>query len=274
MLYQRILTAIPLAIGIIWIILFQPTSVFFWLTFVIAAIAGYEWAKLGGLSRLPGIAYLLVVCAIPWLMTEYAKDFIQIYVSAAVLWWLVVTIVMFSYQPKAPTSKLSPFKLFAGMLVIPAAVLAMNAIHAGINQGPEWLLYGLMLVWVADIGAYFAGRALGKNKLAPLISPGKTREGVYGAMFAVGLYSVVAGFYFGLDVTSILLLLLLAMVLTVISVVGDLFESILKRERGVKDSGRILPGHGGILDRIDSVLAAMPVFMLGREYLLPSLSVL
>jgi phosphatidate cytidylyltransferase len=93
-------------------------------------------------------------------------------------------------------------------------------------------------------------------------------------MLAVGLYSAAAGFYFGLDATSTLLLLLLAMVLTVISVVGDLFESILKRERGVKDSGRILPGHGGILDRIDSVLAAMPVFMLGREYLLPSLSVL
>ena len=274
MLYQRILTAIPLAIGIIWIILFQPTSIFFWLSFVIAAIAGYEWAKLSGLSRLAGIVYLLVVCAIPWLMTEYAKDFIHIYVSAAVLWWLVITVVMFSYKPKAPDSKLSPCKLFAGILVIPAAVLAMNAIHAGINQGPEWLLYGLMLVWVADIGAYFAGRKFGRKKLAPVISPGKTREGVYGAMLAVGLYSAAAGFYFGLDATSTLLLLLLAMVLTVISVVGDLFESILKRERGVKDSGRILPGHGGILDRIDSVLAAMPVFMLGREYLLPSLSVL
>ena len=143
----------------------------------------------------------------------------------------------------------------------------MNSIHAQQN-GPAWLLYGLMLIWAADIGAYFSGKRFGRNKLAPLISPGKTREGLLGAIVAACLFSLVAAFYFGLDVIAALSLLLLAVVLTLVSVAGDLYESVLKREYGVKDSGRILPGHGGILDRIDSVLAAMPVFMVGWTLLL------
>jgi phosphatidate cytidylyltransferase len=121
---------------------------------------------------------------------------------------------------------------------------------------------------VADIGAYFSGKHFGKNKLAPAISPGKTREGLYGAIVAVCCYSAAAAYYFELDMTAALWLLSLAIVLTLVSVAGDLYESVLKREFGVKDSGVILPGHGGILDRIDSVLAAMPVFMVGRELLL------
>ena len=157
--------------------------------------------------------------------------------------------------------------MLAGVLVIPAAVLAMNAIHVRDN-GPEWLLYGLMLVWVADIGAYFSGRRFGRHKLAPAISPGKTVEGLYGAVAAVSVYTLLAAFYFGLDTRGTIYLLVMAVVLTLVSVAGDLFESVLKRERGVKDSGVLLPGHGGALDRIDSVLAAMPVFMLGHGLLM------
>ena len=125
-----------------------------------------------------------------------------------------------------------------------------------------------MLVWVADTGAYFSGRRFGRNKLAPAISPGKTREGVLGAMVLVTVYSIIAAYYFGLDFSGTVYLLLLAVILTLVSVAGDLYESVLKREHGVKDSGRILPGHGGALDRIDSVLAAMPVFVAGHALLL------
>ena len=108
------------------------------------------------------------------------------------------------------------------------------------------------------------------NKLAPNISPGKTREGLWGALLATSLYSLVAAWYFGLDYLQVGFLLLLSLVLTVISVTGDLFISFLKRECGLKDSGNILPGHGGILDRIDSVLAAMPVFLIGfNQFVLP-----
>lgn len=267
MLLQRILTAIPLAVGIIWIILFQPGQVFFWLTMVITALAAYEWAKLAGLGISGQFVYLLFLCAISWLVINYASEYMIFYIYAAVAWWLGICLYLFSKHPKAPATAISPPKLLAGVLVIPAAMLAMNAIHSQVN-GPEWLLYGLMLVWVADIGAYFSGKRFGRTKLAPAISPGKTREGLYGAIAAVGVYSLLAAFYFGLDITTSAYLLVLALVLTLVSVAGDLYESVLKRERGVKDSGAILPGHGGVLDRIDSVLAAMPVFMVGHDLLL------
>jgi len=267
MLLQRVLTAIPLAVGIIWIILFQPGYVFFWLTMLITALAAYEWAKLAGLNTAGQIAYLLMMCAIPWLIVNHASQLALYYVYAGVAWWLLVALYLFKKHPKPVSQEVSLQKLLSGILVIPAAVLAMNTVH-GQQQGPEWLLYGLMLVWVADIGAYFSGKRFGKNKLAPAISPGKTREGLYGAVAAVCLYTVVAAYYFDLDLTNTAYLLLLAVVLTLVSVAGDLYESVLKREHGVKDSGAILPGHGGILDRIDSVLAAMPVFVAGRELLL------
>ncbi len=268
MLLQRILTAVPLAIGLIWIILFQPSQVFFWLTMVIAAIAAYEWAKLAGLGTVGQLAYLLLVCAIPYLIMQHASDFLSAYVYAGVAWWFGVCVYLFTKQPKPAGAAVSVPKLIAGMLVIPAAMLAMNAIHRQ-SDGPEWLLYGLMLVWVADSGAYFSGRRFGRRKLAAAISPGKTLEGLYGALATVAVYSLLAAYYFRLEPAATAYLLALAMVLTLVSVAGDLFESVLKRERGVKDSGSILPGHGGVLDRIDSVLAAMPVFMAGLALLQP-----
>jgi len=142
----------------------------------------------------------------------------------------------------------------------------MRDIHA-LYQGSEWLLYSLSLVWVADTGAYFSGKKFGKHKLAPNISPGKTKEGLLGALISTSLYSLMASFYFSLDTEHSAMLILLSIILTFISVSGDLYFSFLKREAGVKDSGNILPGHGGILDRIDSVLAAMPVFIAGYSWL-------
>ena len=127
-------------------------------------------------------------------------------------------------------------------------------------------MYGLALIWVADIGAYFSGKRFGKNKLAESISPGKTIEGLLGALVLTSLYTLLSGYYFGLNTIQIISLMLISLILTIISVVGDLYESTLKREVGLKDSGTILPGHGGILDRIDSVLAAMPVFSVSLHF--------
>lgn len=266
---QRVLTAIPLALAVIWVILFQPTQTLMWLLYLVAALAGWEWSRLGGIGPLAVRgAYALLVCVIPWLMQDFAGEYITAYVSVAALCWLLVMAWLFRVRPAGVSQALSPLKLLFGLLAIPAAVLAMSRIHAHPLQGADWLLFGLMLVWVADIGAYFSGKNFGRHKLAPLISPGKTREGLYGAAAAVAIYSLAGAWYFGLNIETGVLLLLLTLLLCLISVAGDLFESLMKREFGVKDSGAILPGHGGILDRIDSVLAAMPLFMLGRHWLL------
>ena len=136
--------------------------------------------------------------------------------------------------------------------------------------GGEMLLYLFSLVWIADIGAYFSGRKFGKHKLAPAISPSKTWEGLVGGLLAnlfwiIGVYQFASGWGLGLPQ-----FLLIGLATSLISVVGDLFESILNREAGVKDSGKLLPGHGGVLDRVDSVIAAAPVFVVGIFILGPS----
>ncbi|MGB5396396.1 MAG: phosphatidate cytidylyltransferase [Gammaproteobacteria bacterium] len=268
MLWQRVLTAIPLAAFVVWMLLFQPTNVVIYLFLFVAFLAGFEWARLSGVQALAlrvGIAGLMALMS--WFVLQLDPAMTQWFVIAAVLWWFAIAFYLRGAKPRDVLQQLSLDKLLAGVLIVPAAVVAMTILHAGV-QGPHWLLYGLMLVWVADIGAYFAGRRFGKHKLAPALSPGKTREGLYGALLATSIYSVIASFYFQLNVELTAFLLLLSVALTLISVIGDLYESLLKREAGVKDSGQLLPGHGGMLDRIDSVLAAMPLFLLGMHWLI------
>jgi phosphatidate cytidylyltransferase len=215
------------------------------------------------------ILFALIITIVTWAIPQYLADYILwlIYISA--LWWFSIGYYLKFAKPKAANSELKADKLFIAFVVLPAAALAMQKIHA-MNQGADWLFYALVLVWVADTGAYFSGKKFGKNKLAPHISPGKTKEGLLGAVIATSLYTLVASFYFELNTERSALLVLLSVILTFISVSGDLYFSFLKREAGVKDSGNILPGHGGILDRIDSVLAAMPVFVVGYNWLIYS----
>ncbi len=265
MLLQRVLTAIPLALFVLWMILFQPTEIFDYLLYAFGAIAAYEWAKLSGLEPVAlRILYASTVTMLCVVIIERYLEYAEQLLLLATLWWLYIGVRMFSLKP-VQNPKASYLKMMLGMFILPVAIVAMHLVHL---QDKDWLLYGMMLVWVADIGAYFSGKKFGKTKLAPAISPGKTLEGLIGAIIATTIFSAIASFYFDLDHQAILLLLALSFVLTLISVVGDLYESILKREYGVKDSGRILPGHGGILDRIDSVLAVMPVFALGLGHII------
>lgn len=275
MLYQRILTAIPLAAFVFWMIFFQSTSVFFYFILFIVLISAYEWAKLSGVKNIfLKIFFAIVITAIAWAIPQYAADYILWPVYVAVMWWFSITFYLKYAKPKAANSALKLDKLFVAFIVLPAAALAMQQTHSlyiGSDwQGPDWLFYALSLVWVADIGAYFSGKKFGKNKLAPHISPGKTKEGLIGAVVATSIYTLIASYYFELNTDRATLLVLLSIILTFISVSGDLYISFLKREAGLKDSGNILPGHGGMLDRIDSVLAAMPVFLIGFNWLIYS----
>jgi len=271
MLYQRILTAIPLAAFVFWIIFFQPTSVFLYFVLFIIFISAYEWAKLSAVKNIYiRSAYAVVITVFTWSIYQYAADYILWSISVAVMWWFSITFYLKIARPKPVNSDLKFDKLFIAFIVLPAAAFAMLEIHSLQitldGQGPAWLFYALSLVWVADIGAYFSGKKFGKHKLAPHISPGKTREGLFGAVITTSLYTLLASYYFELGTDKAVLLVLLSVIVTFISVSGDLYLSFLKREAGLKDSGNILPGHGGILDRIDSVLAAMPVFLMGFNW--------
>ena len=271
MLYQRILTAIPLAAFVCWIIFFQPTSVFFYFALFIVLISGYEWARLSAVDNIfLRVLYAVVITASTWLIQQYAAEYVSWSIFIAAMWWFSITFYLKFAKPKAANSTLKLDKLLVAFIVLPATALAMQKIHSfqlGLDmQGPAWLFYALSLVWVADIGAYFSGKKFGKNKLAPFISPGKTKEGLIGAVITTSIYTLLVGFYFELDRDKAILLVMLSVIVTFVSVTGDLYISFLKREAGLKDSGNILPGHGGMLDRVDSVLAAMPVFLLGFNW--------
>jgi len=270
MLYQRILTAIPLAAFVFWIIFFQPTTVFFYFLLFVVLVSGYEWAGLSGVNNKPlRLLFGMVIASLTWAVPQFLADYVQWLIYVAVLWWFSISYFLKFARPKAASAELKLDKLLIAFVVLPAAALAMQKIH-GMAQGADWLFYALALVWVADIGAYFSGKKFGKNKLAPNISPGKTKEGLIGAVIATSIYTLIVSYYFEMDTDHSTLLVLLSVILTFISVSGDLYFSFLKREAGVKDSGKILPGHGGILDRIDSVLAAMPVFVVGYNWLIYS----
>ena len=268
MLLHRILTAVPLALAVIWLILYQPTANLLYVLIPVSFVCGHEWARLGGVqSALYQFVFAVLVSAFSWFCVSYLSQYVYILLLLASVWWFAILFFLKTAEPQLKASKISPAKLLVAFWVIPSAMLAMYVIH-GMDRGAEWLLYSLMLVWVADIGAYFSGKKFGKNKLAEKVSPGKTLEGLWGALIATAIYATLGAYYFELFNIQFLVLLGLSLLLTIMSVVGDLYESFLKREVGIKDSGRILPGHGGILDRVDGVLPVMPLFVVFYDWLI------
>ena len=260
MLKTRILAAavmLPLAIAWVWL---AP----FWLFSAIAALillaAGWEWGALAGLGRTPGrlayLAGLVVLMAICWWTVRSPRPFLPVFAFFAAFWLLV----LFTLGRAGLWNSRLLFLLQGLMVLVPAflALLVLKRIHGGTS-----LVFTVFaVVWSADIGAYFAGRAAGRHKLSPRVSPGKTWEGFLGGVVLAAIAGAVASLW---SPVSIYLLVPLAVITAALSVVGDLAESQLKRFAGAKDSGRLIPGHGGILDRIDSLCAALPVFVLGIE---------
>ena len=152
----------------------------------------------------------------------------------------------------------------AGIFVLTLCWISLSFLR---DQSPKWVIMLLLIVWIADTAAYFTGRRFGKHFLAPQISPKKTWEGAFGAGVAVFAMILIGGWLMGLKATLLIYLTLLGLATTFISIIGDLFESLLKRHAGIKDSGQLLPGHGGLLDRIDSLIAAAPFFAGGISLL-------
>ncbi len=256
----RLLTAALLLAGFVAALLFLERAQFAWVVGVIIALAAYEWARLCRLDTRYAIVYVgAILAAFAGLLAplQTASGAIVIFGSAVVFWCAAVPIWLYKGMGQS-SAWLLPL---AGLVVLIPAALAMVAL------APVQLLLVLALVWIADTAAYGAGRAFGRRKLAPSISPGKTWEGVAGAVTATLAYAIVCAALIpslGSAVQGGVWLAYLggAAFLCALSVLGDLFESAAKRQAGVKDSGTLLPGHGGVLDRIDSATATLPAALL------------
>lgn len=267
MLLQRTLTALLLAPLVILLILLLPSWLFAPVV-AVAFLAGlWEWTRLSGLRnrrvRSGLLAVSLALFALLWWLR--ATAWWPALLIAGVAWWVLACVWLKHFAfAAAPTTENRNLKLAAGAFVLFPAFVGLLTIHASEPYGHWWTLLTLLVVWAADIGAYFSGRFLGKRKLAPNISPGKTWAGVYGAFVAGALVAVIGGWLLGTSGFHLVALGVLAVFTVAASVVGDLIESLMKRHAQVKDSGRMFPGHGGLLDRMDSVFAAVPVFALGK----------
>jgi phosphatidate cytidylyltransferase len=269
MLRTRVFTAVALVLALLVALFGLPAWGWCALATILLGLSAWEWWGLARDVRGSRMAYVIGMCAtgaaLAWglgLWTGRAGALLlyPIY-SAAVLFWLVAVPVWLRRRPSAASASLV---LGAGVMVLIPTFLALVQLR---NIHPATLLLTMGVVWVADIAAFFAGRRFGAHKLAPQISPGKTWEGFYGAVIATACYALawvaLAPRHLPALVRDIpgtmLWTLAVVEVLTVFAVLGDLFESAMKRQAGVKDSGRLLPGHGGVLDRIDALTAALPL---------------
>ena len=266
MLIQRIITAAVLA-PLILLAIFKLTNeqlaVFF---AIIVLIAAWEWANLIGLVHiLQKSVYILLIVVLGFVVWRIAQDSYEVLLfSITSIWWILVLFMLFAYKKEWLQSDfLQKVLQISGFIVLIPAWLALIKLH---HYGVAMLIFFLFIIWIADIAAYFIGKKFGKTKLAPELSPGKSREGVIGALIASVVVACVGMQIFTIENNKWIIFTVLCVFTALISVVGDLYESLLKRKAGVKDSGKILPGHGGVLDRIDSITAAAPVYVLGLNW--------
>ncbi len=263
----RIATALVLAPIAVLGVLYLRTEWFTLLFGAILCFALWEWTRVIGLNlrRLRSLIVLANAALMLWLWWAEPKALLMPIVWAGAIWWCVAIVWLRAFEfAQEPTLRNREIKVIVGSMMVVPTFVAAWLMHRDPAGGPWWILFVLVLIWVADSSAYFAGRQFGQHKLAPRISPGKTIEGVIGALIGSALFAAAAGWLLPAIPIADGLLIVLALVTVLFSIVGDLFESLIKRQSKVKDSGSLLPGHGGMLDRIDSVLAAMPIFLCGR----------
>jgi phosphatidate cytidylyltransferase len=293
MLVQRIITALVLAATVMFAVNAMPAPYFSLFLAIITLLGAWEWLSLIDVQKLSSKILFLVALILPMLGVNYWTVFLEVLgetlewpevkdysdalewlVIAPVLFWILTMILIRQASTQLLAMEFKPrFKLFVGWLILLSAWMFLSKLRA--YYGVEMVMYFLLLIWAADVSAFFAGKKWGKDKLSPEISPGKTVQGMYGALASAVVCGIALRLYFGVSslqaenegsklaaLTSVDMIFL--SVLTVlISIYGDLFFSLVKRQKGVKDSGSLLPGHGGVLDRIDSIVAAAPFFYAG-----------
>lgn len=262
MLKQRVITALVVGAIALVLIFFAPAWLFNLTMLGLLVVAAWEWSALAGRpdrdSRLLLAAVFgLLALAAGWVQSAEPRALL-IYSVAALAWWGFSLVWIASWR--AGFSR--PVKVLCGLVTLLPSLVAVVGIR---GWSPWYLLVMLLLTSGADIGAYFAGRAFGRHKLAPQVSPGKTWEGVAGGVALVIVVAAVSDYWLKLPALPFIAL---CVGVALISVVGDLSESLFKRQAGLKDSGSFFPGHGGVLDRVDSITAAAPLYWLGMAWLL------
>jgi len=271
MLKDRVITAailIPLLVAAI-LLLSTKSLAFIFGAFVLTG--AWEWSRLSGftsvISRIAytGITLLLMISSYEWITQQ---QILQDLMSSVFIYWLFAFVwLVITPADKILSNAVNVYvRGLVGLVLLIPTWLSLLALHSSGVYGAYILLSLFILIGVADSGAYFSGRLMGLTKLAPVISPGKTLAGIYGGLVAGALAAFIMGQLLGYSAYSLLSYISVSLLCIVFSIVGDLFESVAKRSAGVKDSGSIFPGHGGVMDRIDSLTAAAPLYFLGLSW--------
>ena len=253
---QRIITAVIALLALLFVLFYAPRELALGVIVVVMLAGAWEWsAFLGHSGSAARVAYVAIIAALLAAVTLLDVSAVRVF-QLALAWWLAALGWIFFFPTPIP----AVVRWISGALVLVPLYLAMILLY---QAAQELLLFALLIVWVADTGAFFAGKFLGRVKLAPDISPGKTWEGVIGGLAAVVVLVLLRTTWADTDLA---VMIPFCLAVASLSIVGDLTVSMFKRTAGLKDSGSLFPGHGGVLDRIDSISAAAPLFALGVSW--------
>jgi phosphatidate cytidylyltransferase len=269
-LKHRLLTSLVLIPAVLGGLIWLPTAVVAVLLGGVVAMGAWEWGYLAGWSTpQPRLGYTAAtaVCLVAayWsLQVPWATVQVLAFAVLFLLWWSVVLYWLLDYQRSgAGMPRSRPLLAVSGLFVVVPGWGALVGLHGFLEAGVYLVVLLMLLIWSADSAAFFIGRAWGRHRLADRVSPGKTWEGLFGGLTAAAAVAWFCSLPLSLRLADRVLFLVTCMASVGFSVLGDLFESLVKRQAGVKDSGNLLPGHGGVMDRVDSLMAAAPVFALG-----------
>lgn len=266
MLKSRLLTAFLMGPLILWAIYAMPEIPFAIFSLVLVSLGAWEWSVFSGWVKPLQRKLYFIINVFLFLTVLYLQNFELnlVIIVASLLWWAICIPLLLSFPFKENAFlHARAVKTLVGIVLLSATLISMVLIRNNPDYGSEFVLYIILIIWFADSGAYFAGRALGKNKLIPKVSPGKTWEGVAGALVATLIIALLSINLLNIPSDQTLVFIIITLVTVIYSIVGDLSESMFKRMANIKDSGTLIPGHGGMLDRIDSLMSALPVFYAG-----------